>query len=82
MQFVNMLEAKSSLSRLIEAIEQGREREIIIVRNGRSVARLVEIQETFFGQRIGIAKGKFEVPDNIDVCNEEIAQLFTGEVAP
>lgn len=28
MQFVNMLEAKSSLSRLVEAIEQGREREL------------------------------------------------------
>jgi len=82
MQSVNMLEAKSSLSRLVEAIEQGREREIIIARNGRPAARLVAIKETFSGPRIGIAKGKFEVPGNIDACNEEIAQLFTGEGAP
>lgn len=82
MQFVDMLEAKSSLSRLVEAIEQGREREIIIARNGCPAARLAAIKETFSGQRIGIAKGKFEVSDNIDVCNEEIAQLFTGGVAP
>ena len=30
MQSVNMLQAKSSLSRLVEAIEQGQEREIVI----------------------------------------------------
>lgn len=36
---VNTLQAKSSLSRLVEAIEQGREREIIIARNGRPVAK-------------------------------------------
>lgn len=79
MQSVNMLEAKSSLSRLVDAIEQGREREIIIARNGRPAARLVAIKETSSSPRIGIAKGKFEVPDSIDTCNEEIAQLFTGE---
>ena len=26
--------------------------------------------------RIGIAKGKFDVPDDIDECNEEIAEMF------
>ena len=28
------------------------------------------------GKRIGIAKGKFVVPDDIDECNEEIAEMF------
>ena len=32
MQSVSMLQAKSSLSRLVEAIEQGQEREIVIAR--------------------------------------------------
>lgn len=36
---INMLQAKSTLSRLVEAIEQGREHEIIIARNGRPAAR-------------------------------------------
>jgi len=36
-----MLEAKSSLSRLVEALEQGEEQEIIIARNGRPAAKLV-----------------------------------------
>ncbi|MCL2656336.1 MAG: type II toxin-antitoxin system Phd/YefM family antitoxin [Betaproteobacteria bacterium] len=78
MQTVNMLQAKSSLSRLVEAIEQGQEREIIIARNGRPAARLVPMETVSAGQRIGIAKGKFEVPDTIDAHNEEVARLFMG----
>jgi antitoxin (DNA-binding transcriptional repressor) of toxin-antitoxin stability system len=79
MQSVNMLQAKSSLSRLVEAIELGREREIIIARNGRPVARLVPIGDALPGQRIGVAKGLLEVPDDIDLHNEEVTRLFFGE---
>ena len=78
MQAVNMLQAKSSLSRLVEAIEQGQEREIVIARNGRPAAKLVPMDTVQAGQRIGVAKGKFEVPDNIDTNNEEVARLFMG----
>ncbi len=81
MQSINMLQAKSSLSRLVEAIEQRHEREIIIARNGRPAAKLVPIDTFPFEQRIGIAKGQFEVPDNIDAHNEEVARLF-GSVKP
>ena len=78
MQAINMLQAKTSLSRLVEAIEQGREREIVIARNGRPVARLMPMDAAPIGQRIGVAKGKFHVPDNIDANNEEVAKLFMG----
>jgi antitoxin (DNA-binding transcriptional repressor) of toxin-antitoxin stability system len=78
MQSVNMLQAKSSLSRLVEAIEQGQEREIVIARNGRPAAKLVPMDTVPVGQRIGVAKGKFEVPDTIDAHNEEVARLFMG----
>ena len=27
-------------------------------------------------KRLGVAKGKFEVPDDIDFCNDEIAEMF------
>lgn len=76
MKAINMLEAKSSLSRLVEAVEQGREAEIIIARNGRPAARLVPIASVGSGRRIGIAKGLFEVPDDIDAHNDEVAALF------
>ncbi|MDO9104772.1 MAG: type II toxin-antitoxin system prevent-host-death family antitoxin [Methylovulum sp.] len=80
MQTVNMLQAKSSLSRLVEAIEQGHEREIVIARNGRPVAKLVPVDSGPSGKRIGVAKGLFVVPDSIDAHNDEVAQLFMGEV--
>ncbi|HET9113293.1 MAG TPA: type II toxin-antitoxin system Phd/YefM family antitoxin [Burkholderiales bacterium] len=82
MQAVNMLQAKSTLSRLVEAIEQGQEREIVIARNGRPVARLVPMNSMPNGKRLGVAKGVFEVPDNIDDHNDEVARLFMIGVSP
>ncbi|MBP6900109.1 MAG: type II toxin-antitoxin system Phd/YefM family antitoxin [Burkholderiaceae bacterium] len=75
---VNMLQAKTTLSRLVESIELGQEREIVIARNGRPVAKLVPIDVQPAGKRIGVAKGKFVVPDDIDAHNEEVARLFIG----
>lgn len=79
MPVVNMLEAKSNLSRLVEAVESGAEREIVIARNGRPAAKLVQIADATRGKRIGVAKGKFELPDDIDLDNGLIEKLFTGK---
>jgi antitoxin (DNA-binding transcriptional repressor) of toxin-antitoxin stability system len=74
-----MLEAKSSLSRLVEDVEARRETEIIIARAGRPAARLVPLAtEMPVDRRIGVAKGKFVVPDDIDRSNEEVAALLGG----
>ncbi len=81
MQAVNMLQAKSTLSRLVEAIEQGQEREIVIARNGRPAARLVPMDVSPPEKRLGVAKGLFEVPDSIDAHNDEVGQLFSGGAA-
>jgi antitoxin (DNA-binding transcriptional repressor) of toxin-antitoxin stability system len=79
MNYVNMLEAKSSLSRLVEDVELGRETEIIIARGGRPAARLVPLAPVApVDRRIGVAKGVFEVPDDIDASNDEVAGLFYG----
>ena len=75
MRSVNMLEAKSTLSRLVEAIESGKEQEIIIARNGRPAAKLVPI-DSRPAKRLGIAKGRFDIPDTIDAHNDEIARRF------
>lgn len=82
MHTVNMLQAKSSLSRLVEAIEQGREREIVIARNGRPVAKLVPLETAPAEKRIGLAKGLFVVPDTLDKHNDEMAKLFLGAAQP
>lgn len=79
MTTVNMLEAKTSLSRLVDAIEQGRETEIVIARNGKPAAKLVPLDSVSTDHRIGVAKGLFVVPDDIDAHNDEVARLFLGE---
>lgn len=58
---VNMLEAKTNLSKLVEAVESGRETEIILARNGKPVARIVPIEqpEVDTSKRVGIAEGQF-----------------------
>ena len=72
MQTVNMLQAKSNLSRLVEVIEQGEEHEIIIVRNGQARRRLVPLSNSPLGPRLGVAK---------DAFNEQVARLFLGELS-
>lgn len=76
MTTVNIFEAKTNLSRLLEAIETGAESEIIIARNGRPVARLAPLEPKKRQVRLGLAKGMFEVPDDIDEANPEIARMF------
>jgi prevent-host-death family protein len=79
MAIVNMLEAKSNLSRLVEAVETGAEKEIVIARNGRPAAKLVPVRHVQKGRRIGVAKGKFVVPETIDADNAAIEKLFKGK---
>ncbi|MCL4757569.1 MAG: type II toxin-antitoxin system prevent-host-death family antitoxin [Rhodocyclaceae bacterium] len=77
MQRVSLFDAKTHLSRLIDQIVTGAESEIVISRNGKPVARMLPIQADV-SQRIGVAKGEFEVPDDIDAHNAEVAALFLG----
>jgi prevent-host-death family protein len=78
MSTVNIHEAKTHLSRFVDAIESGLESEVIIARNGKPAARLVPIEKR---QKIkwGLAKGKYVIPDDIDALNPEIEKLFYGE---
>ena len=78
MRCVNMFEAKTNLSKLVEGIESGREDEVVIARNGKPVARLASLADKPVGQRLGVAKGKFILPDSFDEDNEAITRLFNG----
>jgi antitoxin (DNA-binding transcriptional repressor) of toxin-antitoxin stability system len=73
---VNMHEAKTHLSRLVEAIETGAASEVVIARNGRPVARLTALPGPERPRRLGVARGRFTVPDSIDAANPLIAELF------
>ena len=73
---VNMLEAKTHLSRLVVAIETGAATEVAIARHGRPVARLTALQEPARPRSLGVARGLFTVPESIDAANPLIAELF------
>ena len=78
MMQVNILQAKTEFSKLVHILESGREDTIIVSRYGKPVAQITRYQETSPTKRIGIAKGKFKSPVDIDRDNEEIAALMTG----
>lgn len=62
MDVVNVHEAKTHLSRLLERVEQGEE--IVLARNGRPVARLVTVDRT---PRVpGALKGSIRVREDFD----------------
>ena len=78
MMQVNILEAKTDLSKLIRLIETNREDEIRVARNGTPVVKMTAIEKKPVSNRVGIAKGKFTMPDDFDADNDYIADLFTG----
>ena len=78
MNQVNILEAKNTLSKLIQSLERREADCITIARNGKPVAKLTLFEDNETRTRIGVAKGAFEVPDNFDWCNDEIAEMFEG----
>jgi prevent-host-death family protein len=77
MPIVNILEAKSNLSRLVHAVESGADQEIIIARNGRPAARLVPLEPRTAGLRIGLAKGLFVAPEPDPELDAAISALMT-----
>jgi prevent-host-death family protein len=64
MQTVNVHEAKTHLSRLLERVAAGEE--VVIAKAGRPVARLVGFGETPDQRILGRDAGLFEVPENFD----------------
>jgi len=79
MAIVNMLEAKTNLSKLVEAVESGAETEIIIARNGKPAVRLVPIVSQPSGKRpLGRLAGKYPSMslEDFNADDEEIAKLF------
>ncbi|HKJ85179.1 MAG TPA: type II toxin-antitoxin system prevent-host-death family antitoxin [Spirochaetia bacterium] len=80
MEQINMHQAKTQLSRLVEALESGAEDEITIARNGKPVARLVRIEERRDARRrIGVARGAFTLPEQTSELEHEIEGLFAAD---
>ena len=83
---VNMLEAKTQLSKLVDAVESGAEDEIVIARNGKPAARLVPIeQKPKRTVRLGLAAWKYPSMslEDFNALDDEVARLFEeGPIFP
>ncbi|MBN2679336.1 type II toxin-antitoxin system prevent-host-death family antitoxin [Acidithiobacillus montserratensis] len=77
MPIINMHEAKTQLSRYVDQAASGEE--IIIARAGKPVARLVSLNESAKPRVLGLGKGRFTLPKNLDqMLQAEIETMFYG----
>ena len=79
MESVNIHEAKTHLSRLLERVERGEE--IVLARAGKPIARLVRYQAPVRPERVGgRARGQIWIGEDFDApLPEDIAKAFRGE---
>lgn len=81
MRQVNMHEAKTHLSRLVEQAAAGES--FVICKAGRPMVRVTPLDRgdgaTAPVRRLGLLAGQCQVPDNFDqMAAEQIADLFEG----
>ena len=73
-QTINIHEAKTRLSQLIQQVEDGDE--IIIARANRPVARLIAYQQKPVKRRLGEAKGMVEIMPDFDQLPGDFMEHF------
>lgn len=61
---INIHEAKTHLSRLVEDVANGNE--VLIAKGGRAMARLVPLGRDDTPRRAGLLKGKMRIADDFD----------------
>jgi len=79
MQTVNIHDAKTHLSRLVERAAQGES--FIIAKAGKPLVKVMALDAPAVGQtrRLGFLAGQISVPDDFDrMGSAEIEQMFGG----
>jgi prevent-host-death family protein len=80
MQTVNIHEAKTHLSRLVDQAANGEP--FVIAKAGKPLVKVMALNAPDAGQtkRLGFLKGQIQVPDDFDsMGSNEIEQLFGDE---
>ena len=81
MRTVNMHEAKTHLSRLVERAANGEP--FVIAKAGKPLVKVVPLDAPAEGKktrRLGFMKGAFKVPDDFDtMMADEIEEMFYGK---
>jgi prevent-host-death family protein len=74
---INIHEAKTHLSRIVEEVAAGAE--IIIAKAGKPMARLTPIAGVRRPKNLGLLRGKINVPDDFNApLPEEVMASFEG----
>jgi prevent-host-death family protein len=75
---VGMHEAKTTLSRLVDAAQAGEE--VVITRSGNPVARIEPIRPTSpRASLFGALKGQIWMADDFDELPEDVLRAFEGD---
>ena len=73
---VNISEAKTKLSKLIDMVSQGQE--VVITKNNIPIAELV-MHKPKGKRKLSLYKEKISIPDDFYEDNEIISELFYGK---
>lgn len=79
MRTINIHEAKTHLSKLVELAAEGES--FIIAKSGRPLVKVVPLDqsEKTKTKRLGFMQGEFRIPDDFDsMGSDEINLLFNG----
>ena len=77
MRQVNIYEAKTQLSKLVDEAAKGED--IIIARAGKPAARLTRVSLEQGRRKLGVLDGQFKIPDDFNrSLPEEILRAFDG----
>jgi prevent-host-death family protein len=80
---INIHQAKTHLSRYIDAVESGAEAEVVIARNGKPAARLVPMDDIRKPRLLGLAKGKYKFDYKaFQALDAEVQALFETSAEP
>ncbi|HEX3485676.1 MAG TPA: type II toxin-antitoxin system prevent-host-death family antitoxin [Micropepsaceae bacterium] len=71
---VNLYEAKTNLSRLVEEAAEGKE--IVIAKNGKPLARLVPAASKTRSRRLGASNHRFLEAVPREIADAEVAKEF------
>jgi prevent-host-death family protein len=71
---VGMHEAKTTLSRLVEAAQSGEE--VVITRRGQPVVKLEPVHPLPRAELLGMYKGQIEIADDFDDLPDDIAEAL------
>ena len=78
MHTINIHEAKTHLSKLLEEVSKGGE--IVIAKSGKPVAKLTSISPTKPIRKPGFLKGKIKIADDFDApLPDDILDAFEGK---